>query len=85
MIYSLWEGYKKEDSTRKLLEFLANRGVKIQSLHTSGHADVKTLQRVVQEIKPLRIIPIHTFHPKKYQELFGERALTLADGEALNL
>jgi ribonuclease J len=75
----MWEGYKSDHSTRRLLEFLEGKGMKIVSIHTSGHADVQTLKKVVESLRPKRIIPIHTFHPGAYVEL-GAGVLQMSDG-----
>ena len=29
-------------------------------LHTSGHADSKTIEKLIDDIKPKKIIPVHT-------------------------
>jgi len=40
-----------------------------------------TLKKVVKKLKPGRIIPIHTFHPGKYSDLFSRKIEQLSDGE----
>ncbi len=84
-IYSLWEGYMKEPATKKLLDFINEHGLRTHVLHTSGHADIETLQKVVQALRPRQIIPIHTFHPGLYQEKLGRTVKVLADGESIGL
>ena len=37
-VFSMWEGYKTEPSMQRLLDFLKDRGTKVISIHTSGHA-----------------------------------------------
>ena len=72
LVYSLWEGYRGKDKTRQFLDAVQDMGVRVESLHTSGHADLQALQRMSATLKPKRIIPIHTFHPEQYQDLFSE-------------
>jgi len=36
---------------------------------------------VVKILKPGKIIPIHTFHPDKYEDLFNRKIEQLSDGE----
>ena len=50
-------------------------------LHTSGHAEIATLKKVVKKLKPGRIIPIHTFYPDKYSGLFNRKIVQVSDGE----
>jgi ribonuclease J len=81
LIYSKWDGYiseNKEVNDPKLIEFLKPYN-NIKRLHTSGHADVETLQKVEGIIKPKHIIPIHTEKPEMFQKLF-KNTLLLKDG-----
>ncbi|HAJ33561.1 MAG TPA: hypothetical protein DCK79_09370 [Candidatus Atribacteria bacterium] len=50
-------------------------------VHTSGHAEIDTLKKVVKKLKPGKIIPIHTFHPDKYSSLFNRKIVQVSDGE----
>ena len=70
LIYSLWGGYLKEPSMERFVRFIKENRIRMVHHHTSGHADVETLQRVVKELKPITVIPIHTFHPEQYTGLF---------------
>ena len=60
LFYSMWEGYKKEKNMKEFLEFMEEKGVKIISLHTSGHADEKDFDKLIKKVKPKIIIPVHT-------------------------
>lgn len=83
--YSMWGGYLKKDSPA-FNESLSNffKPFTIEIMHTSGHADLETLQAVFDTVKPkCGIIPIHTEAPEKFQELFQLQApiIHLHDGE----
>jgi len=43
---------------------------KLPDIHTSGHADMESLQQIVEHIKPKAIIPIHTEHSESFSSLF---------------
>ena len=60
MFYSMWEGYKKQENMKEFLKFMEEKGVKIISLHTSGHADEKDFDKLIKKIEPKIIIPVHT-------------------------
>jgi len=45
------------------------------------NSEIDTLKKVVKKLKPGKIIPIHTFHPDKYADLFGPKIEQLSDGE----
>jgi ribonuclease J len=80
-IYSLWEGYL-EDSD--LGDRLKQKGISLESVHTSGHATERDLQKLAKAFSPRCLIPIHTFQPEKYPSLFTNVHI-LNDGEALAL
>ena len=50
MFYSMWEGYKKQENMKEFLEFMKEKGVKIISLHTSGHADEKDFDKLIKKL-----------------------------------
>ena len=60
MFYSMWEGYKKQENIKEFLEFMEEKGVKIISLHTSGHADEKDFDKLIKKVEPKIIILVHT-------------------------
>jgi len=70
VVYSMWEGYKENPKTAAFFANLENRGLTVKTIHTSGHADHHTLQKLISAISPLEIIPIHTIEGKNYKDLF---------------
>ncbi|WP_457617561.1 MBL fold metallo-hydrolase RNA specificity domain-containing protein [Lutibacter sp.] len=80
-IYSMWEGYLKKSATMKFVDYLTNRQFTLHKIHTSGHADTKTLKKMVEAIKPKNIVPIHTFERDKYKDIFNETIIELKDEE----
>lgn len=84
VIYSIWSGYLEEPSIQPLLRFIEKKNMRLTSIHTSGHAFVKTLKKVVKVLKPKTIIPIHTFHPNLYETLFPN-IREVSDGEAVKI
>jgi len=84
-IYSLWKGYMEKPYTREFWDFLEERGFKLYNLHTSGHADIGTLKKIVDAIKPKHIVPIHTFNKNEYKEIFTLPVKELKDGEIVEI
>ena len=80
-IYSMWKGYLKKSATMKFVDYLTNRKFTLHKVHTSGHADTKTLMKMVEAIKPKNIVPIHTFEGDKYKDIFNEPIVELKDEE----
>lgn len=69
LIYSMWEGYKSQQSTMNFLNFCESVGMEIISLHTSGHADRAAIKAVISATKPDVTIPVHTLAADKFKAL----------------
>ena len=39
---------------------MERKGVKTHILHTSGHADSMTIDKLIMDVNPKRIYPVHT-------------------------
>jgi ribonuclease J len=71
-IYSMWLGYfERSQSLQKLKSFLLEQGVRYEYLHTSGHASLNDLKEFVRKLSPQMTIPIHSFHPEQFHDLFA--------------
>jgi ribonuclease J len=68
-IYSLWSGYRTGDYQLTFENTLTKAGFTADVLHTSGHATVSDIKRVLVELKPKQITPIHTMLPDSFVEL----------------
>jgi len=82
-IYSMWSGYKTKPATKKFLKYFESRGFTLHDIHTSGHADIETLKKMVEAIQPKNIVPIHTFHGADYSKTFGKNVKVVEDGEVI--
>ena len=80
VIYSMWKGYLTEE----FKEYCNKKELKIELVHTSGHATLEDLKAFAGALKPKVLIPIHTFEPEKYPDLFNNVRL-LNDGEVFEL
>ena len=71
MFCQSWHGYLDQgESLRKLKSYLEEEDVRIEELHTSGHATISELKDLANALNPKTIIPIHTFHPEKFKDHF---------------
>ncbi len=79
LIYSQWPGYldRERVNTRA---WCAQHGLDFEILHTSGHADVRTLVELARCVAAKRVIPIHTDSPGRLGELIAG-ATPVHDGE----
>lgn len=78
--WSLWHGYLGEPSGLRMQKLLADAEVQLVELHTSGHAAVRDLQRLVEAFSPARVVPIHSEATDRFAALFP-RVEQHADGE----
>lgn len=70
-IWSLWLGYLEGPSERRILKTVGRHRVPLEVHHVSGHAYVRDLRRLVDAMRPERVIPIHTAAPARYPEFFA--------------
>ncbi len=73
LFYSMWQGYKEKEYISDFLEYMQNKGVKIHTLHTSGHADEDTIRRLIEQVTPRKIIPVHTENLDWFKDNYGEK------------
>jgi ribonuclease J len=76
IIYSMWEGYL----TEKFQDYCRDKKIKIEQVHTSGHAVLNDLQRFAKALSPKCLVPIHTFEAARYSKFF-ENVNIVKDGE----
>ena len=69
-VWSLWSGYLQEPSGQRLQALLDEHEVPLVEHHTSGHASVTDLRRLVDAVKPERVVPIHTEGAQQYAQHF---------------
>jgi ribonuclease J len=52
----------------------------MKGFHASGHLSQSDLVKVIEEINPDKIIPIHTQHPQWFRDAFEETVTIPTDG-----
>jgi ribonuclease J len=80
LLYSLWNGCLPE-----VRPFWDHNNVPIIEVHCSGHAYVEDLQEFVKAIDPGSVIPVHTFFPEDYAEVFQTEVNLVDDGKAVEI
>ncbi|NLB54506.1 MAG: MBL fold metallo-hydrolase [Lentisphaerae bacterium] len=80
-IYSLWSGYRNSEYQKTFENYLDRVGFMKDVLHTSGHASISDIQRVITELDPKQIIPIHTMVPNSFIGL-STKVVLKEDGKA---
>jgi len=85
-IYSMWDGYKKDKTTKEFIDLLIGKGMTEKTIHTSGHADRGALKRMVEILKPKNLVPIHTFEGDEYQKIFTDsNVVQINDNEIVSI
>ena len=69
-IYSQWEGYWERGAYDGVKSWIDRHAIPKHSIHTSGHASPADLKMLVSAMNPEKVVPIHSFFPEKYPELF---------------
>lgn len=89
IVYSMWSGYLGgKHADQALLHFIGGRP--IEQLHTSGHAYVETIAKLIETVKPKTIVPMHTERADEFSSIpefapYKDQVQVLKDGEALSL
>ena len=79
---------EKELSFEKLLNWLEFYGLSMIHVHASGHAGPLEIRKFLKEIRPRRVIPVHTEKPmqfKRYYQKYAEDIIVLSRGHSYAL
>jgi ribonuclease J len=79
VVWSMWDGYLDQPSGQRLQTTLQSANVPLVKHHTSGHATLADLARLVQALRPDAVVPIHTEAPDAYAHAIGESVEMHAD------
>jgi len=79
-IWSQWSGYLEDGAGAKFKADLAQRGIELDQVHTSGHASIADLKRLSEAINPKALVPIHTFAGDQFSAYFSN-VVRRQDGE----
>lgn len=86
LIYSQWDGYIRDKKKANVFwDFVQANDLKVEYIHTSGHATVRILTQLKDALKPTRTIPIHTENPDKFKEYFGKNVMVVDDGQLIEI
>jgi len=83
-LFSRWEGYLEQPDWQTTRESIEAAGGDLIHIHTSGHAFVEDIQKLVREIAPRKTVPIHTFEPEALRSQC-DSVMTIRDGETLEV
>lgn len=85
LIYSMWDGYiEKEEKLKSFIDEMKKMNIDFIELHTSGHADIKTMKWLNEIVNPDYTIIIHTENSKSIENIFNN-VLDLEDGKIFEI
>jgi len=84
LVYSMWDGYLKEERMMPFLAWQQQRGIPLQKCHTSGHASVKDLQTLRNAFGSAVAVPVHCAEPDLFAKTF-DRVQVHQDNEWWNV
>jgi ribonuclease J len=73
LAWSMWRGYLAIDQA--VLAFVKRLRSPLAFVHASGHADAQDVRRLIRDLRPCRVVPIHTDAPDAFNRL-SERVRT---------
>lgn len=80
VIFSCWKGYLANPDWVELQKQVADANGDFVPAHASGHIYLADLIKLVGDLDPKVVIPIHTFEPARFHHHFAN-AVLLTDGE----
>jgi len=83
-LYSLWNGYRNSSYQQYFENSLKNAGFSLETSHTSGHASVVDIKRVINGLDPQKLVPIHTMQPDTFSD-FSDKTDLKDDGLAFEV
>ena len=69
----------------RMMEWIHHFYLDLKQYHASGHAPRSDLKRIVDEIQPQLVIPIHTEHPEMYREIVDVPILLPTRGRKISI
>ena len=82
--YSMWQGYRDSEYQKKFETWLDAKEFNKVFLHTSGHARISDIRRLIDGLNPKKIVPIHTMQPNAFLE-YSDKVELQDDGIAFEI
>lgn len=60
LVCSMWEGYQEKPDMQSFLSAIETMGIKVVTIHASGHARPQDVQRLISRLCPHQIVYVHT-------------------------
>jgi len=74
LVWSMWEGYLKSPYNTAIQKVIDHYGLTPKIIHSSGHACIADIRRLIDAIMPKSVVPMHTFGANRFKEFFSDLA-----------
>jgi ribonuclease J len=71
LIYSLWPGYL-ERGKHDFRDWCSEHRIDFEIQHTSGHAGISDMKKLVEALLPRKIVPIHSAATDRFSDFFSD-------------
>ena len=75
----MWHGYRVGTYQQSFEGWLQERGFSDEFMHTSGHAKISDIKRLIAGLQPSNVVPVHTMSPESFLE-YSEKVRLQVDG-----
>jgi ribonuclease J len=82
--YSLWHGYRDSGYQKKFEGYLEQAGFAMRFLHTSGHASIADIEKLIVKLQPKKVVPVHTMAPNAFASI-TDKVIFVEDGKMFNV
>jgi ribonuclease J len=79
------EGGMDQIEQEVMLNWLKHFKLKFHQAHASGHASAKELKKIIEEIKPKKLIPIHTEKPRMFKKIVKVKTVLPKVGKSIEI
>lgn len=79
-VYSLWHGYRDSGYQKKFEGYLKQVGFAMRFLHTSGHATITDIEKLIDKLQPKKVVPIHSMAPNAFASI-TDKVIFIEDGK----
>ncbi len=84
LLYGMWSGYRADPKWQKTEQMLAAAGCELIACHASGHAHESDLLQFILDLRPRRVVPVHTERLESFKDLVP-RVEVVEDGQPVQL
>ena len=84
LLYGMWPGYRGKPDGQTTELMLTASGCELIECHASGHARESDLVQFILDLRPKRVVPVHTERPESFKELVPGMEIA-KDGQPIDL